>query len=153
MDEEALRRKLVAIEALFSGAATEGERLAAGAARERILERLKAASEAAPPIEYRFTLANEWSRRLFVALVRRYGLRPYRYRGQRHTTVMVRVQQRFVDQTLWPQFEQLDQTLRGYLNEVAERVIREVLQEESGEVEVKSGTPTLGPGVDGGGGA
>jgi hypothetical protein len=150
MDEEALRRKLAAIEALFAGAATEGERLAAGAARERILERLKAESAVAPPIEYRFTLTDEWSHRLFVALLRRYGLKPYRYRRQRYTTVMVRVQQHFVDQTLWPQFEQLDRTLRGYLNEVADRVIRDVLQQDTGDVEVKPDTPALGPGGQGG---
>jgi hypothetical protein len=151
MDEGALKRKLEAIEALFAGAATEGERAAAGAARERILERLKAAREAAPPIEYRFSMSNEWSRRLFVALLRRYGLSPYRYKGQRYTTVMVRVQKSFVDQTLWPQFVELDKTLQRYLEEVAERVIREVLQQESGDVEEKPQPPSLGPGSSRGG--
>ncbi len=44
-----------------------------------------------------------WPRRVFVALLRRYGIRPYRYRRQRYTTVMAKVSQRFVDDTLWPQ--------------------------------------------------
>jgi hypothetical protein len=139
MDEEALRRKLTAIEALFAGAATAGERQAAEAARERILSRLKAAEEAQPAEEYRFTLADEWQRRLFVALLRRYGLKPYRYRGQRYTTVMVKVPKRFVDETLWPQYLQLSDTLQKWLAEVAERAIREALQQEGGQVEERAG--------------
>jgi hypothetical protein len=149
MDEESLRRKLAAIESLFAGAATSGEREAAEAARERILARLKAATEAQPAVEYKFSLADEWQRRLFVALLRRYGLEPYRYRGQRHTTVMVRVPKRFVDETLWPQYQQLAATLRGWLDEVAERVIREVLQAEGGGIEEKTASPRLGPGGSG----
>ena len=149
MDEESLRRKLTAIEALFGGATTGGEREAAEAARERILARLKAANEAQPAVEYQFSLADEWQRRLFVALLRRYGLNPYRYRGQRRTTVMVRVPAHFVKETLWPQYQQLATTLRGWLDEVAERVIREVLQAEGGGVEEKATSPRLGPGGSG----
>ena len=51
----------------------------------------------------KFQLADEWRRRLMVALLRRYGLRPYRYSGQRYTTVMARVPKSFVDGTLWPE--------------------------------------------------
>jgi hypothetical protein len=149
MDEESLRRKLAAIEALFGGATTEGEREAAEAARERILARLEAAREAQSAVEYQFSLSDEWQRRLFVALLRRYGLKPYRYRGQRRTTVMVRVPERFVKETLWPQFQQLSTTLRGWLEEVAERIIREVLQAEGGGVEERVASPRLGPGGSG----
>jgi hypothetical protein len=42
MDEAKLREKLSKIEALFAGAATEGERVAAGEARRRIQQRLQA---------------------------------------------------------------------------------------------------------------
>ncbi|MCY1073138.1 hypothetical protein [Archangium lansingense] len=149
MDEESLRRKLAAIETLFAGASTLGEREAAEAARERILARLKAANEAQPAVEYQFSLADEWQRRLFVALLRRYRLEPYRYRGQRRTTVMVRVPERFVKETLWPQYQQLAATLRGWLDEVADRVIREVLQAEGGGLEEKVASPRLGPGGSG----
>jgi len=80
MDETKLVEKLARIEALFAGATTPGERDAAAAARERILERLRSIQDR--PIEYRFTMANVWSRRLFVALLPRYDLTPYRYRGR-----------------------------------------------------------------------
>ncbi len=78
-------------------------------------------------------MTDQWSRRLFLALCRRYGLRPYRYRRQRLTTVMVHVPRDFVDQVLWPEFEELNQALTSYLNEVTLRVIREDVYADASE--------------------
>ena len=133
MDSSKLAEKLRRIEALFGGATTEGERVAAAEARERILARLRAAEQADPPIEFRFAMPDAWSRRLLLALLRRYGLAPYRYRGQRHTTVMVRASRRFVDDTLWPEFQQLNAELRTYLEEVTQGIVADVLQADSSE--------------------
>jgi hypothetical protein len=135
MDEARLRAKLERIEALFAGAATTGERMAAAEARQRILARLHAVERESPPVEYRFRLGDVWARKLFLSLLRRYDLKPYRYRGQRYTTVTVKVSKRFVDETLWPEFQQLSATLRGYLDEVTERVVHEVLHGDSSEAE------------------
>ena len=88
--EQQLRDKLRKITALFEGAATAGERQAAAAAIDRLQQALKSASAAQPPPEIKFSMPDQWQRRLFSALCRRYGLEPYRYKGQRHTTVMVR---------------------------------------------------------------
>jgi tRNA nucleotidyltransferase (CCA-adding enzyme) len=143
MDEAALQAKLERIEALFAGAATAGERSAAAGARERILARLHALARESPAIEYRFSMADLWSRKLFLALLRRYELTPYRYRGQRHTTVMVRVPKRFVDETLWPEFEQLSNTLRRYLDEVTARVVAQVLDGDGSEAVEVDGPPAL----------
>jgi hypothetical protein len=137
-DEQRLLEKLRLIEALYGGAATEGERMAAANARERILERLRGAQQTDPPIEFRFSVRSEWSLRLLVALLRRYQLRPYRYPRQRHTTIMARVPRRFVDETLWPEFCELDRTLRNYLNEVTARVIKTAITMDASEVEVRS---------------
>ncbi len=133
MDEAKLREKLSHIEALFAGATTEGERIAAGEARRRIQARLESAQAVDPAVEYRFTLGNLWSRKVFVALLRRYDLKPYRYRRQRRTTVMVKVPKRFVDETLWPEFVQLDASLEAYLTEVTDRVIAETIHGDSSE--------------------
>jgi hypothetical protein len=133
MDEARLIEKLKAIEALFAGATTPGERVAADAARLRILERLKSFEVADPPVEYKFTMRDMWSRRVLVALLRRYDLKPYRYRGQRHTTVMVKVSKQFVEETLWPQFQEISETLRTYLSEVTDRVVSQVLSEDLSE--------------------
>jgi hypothetical protein len=135
MDEARLRAKLQCIEALFAGAATTGERLAAAEARQRILARLRAVERESPPVEYRFRLGDVWARKIFLSLLRRYDLKPYRYPGQRYTTVMVKVSKRFVGETLWPEFQQLSATLRGYLDEVTERVVHEVLHGDSSEAE------------------
>src|SRR5262245_16734387 len=90
MSIHALREKLRKIEALFAGAGTAGERNAAEAALERMRVRLKELEQRDPPIELQFSLPDRWSRILFTALCRRYGLEPYRYRRQRRTTLMVR---------------------------------------------------------------
>jgi hypothetical protein len=136
MDEEAkLVEKLRRIEALFARPGSEGERIAAERARERILARLREVEKEDPAVEYKFTLADEWSRRLFMALLRRYGLTPYRRRGQRRTTVMARVSKKFVDETLWPEFQALSATLQDYFDDFTSRIIAEVLHADSRDAE------------------
>lgn len=132
-DELRLIEKLRRIDALFSGATTEGERNAAEAARQRLQERLRELAKTDPPIEHRFKLADQWSRRVFLALLRRYEIEPYRYPRQRKTTIMARVSAQFVNETLWPEFEQLSNTLRAHLDEVTTRVVSNVLHEDDSE--------------------
>jgi len=141
MDERQLIEKLRGDEALFEGATTAGEREAAGSARDRLRKRLGELQESDPATEYRFSLSDMWSRRLFLALLRRYGIRPYRYSGQRYTTVMARVPQRFVDETLWPEYLELNEVLCAYLEETTERVIRQGVHEDSSEAEVMKSLP------------
>lgn len=136
MDEAKLIEKLRLIEALFAGAATEGEKVAAERAKQRILERLRSYEREDPPVEYRFAMDDMWSRKVFVAMLRRYGIRPYRYRGQRYTTVMARLSKRFVDETLWPEFQEISETLRTYLSEVTDRVVSQVIHQDSSEADV-----------------
>jgi hypothetical protein len=133
-DESKLLEKLRRIEALHAGAATAGERDAAAEARRRIQARLLGLRDADPPEEYRFSLENAWSRRLFVALLRRYGLRPYRYHRQRANTVMVRIPRSF-ERTIWPEFVALDEALREHLDSVAQRVISEAIASDTSEAE------------------
>lgn len=134
--ESRLIEKLRLIEALFAGATTAGERDAAAGARERIQKLLRSREKTDKPVEYKFTLGDMWSRKLFVALLRRYGLRPYRYKRQRHTTVMARVPVSFVEDTLWPEFKDLSETLREYLDDVTNRVIAEGIFDDHSEAEV-----------------
>ena len=136
MDETRLIEKLRLVEALFAGATTAGEKAAAESAKQRILDRLSLWEQEAPPAEYKFSLGDPWSRKVFVALLRRYEIRPYRYRGQRHTTVMARISTRFVDETLWPEFQEISKTLRRYLDDVTDRVIAQVIHEDSSEADV-----------------
>ena len=136
MNEQKLIDKLRLIERLASGATTKGEEVAAELAKERILERLRLFEKEDPPVEYKFSMTDMWSRKVFVALLRRYGIKPYRYHRQRHTTVMAKLSKTFVDETLWPEFQDISSTLSDYLSEVTDRVISQFLDQESSEAAV-----------------
>lgn len=133
--ETELLDKLEKIERLYAGAATPGEKEAAADAIARIKRRIGETAKVDRPIEYKFTLADGWSKKLFTALLRRYALRPYRYARQRRNTVMVKVPRSFVDQTLWPEFIELSEVLKTYLDEVTERVIARAIHADDGEEE------------------
>ena len=133
--ERSLREKLRKIEALFAGAATEGERVAAGAAAERIRDRLGQAAGKEQEIEMKFSISDMWSRQLFVALSRRYGLRPFRYRRMHRQTIVIKAPSNFIEQVLWPEFEELSAALTAYLSEITEKVIREEVHGETGEAD------------------
>ena len=135
MDERELKAKLRKIEALFAGAGTEGERAAAGAAAERIKERLRKLGATEPPVELQFNLRDVWSNRLFVALCRRYGLRPYRYRGMRYTNVRVRGPKSFLNNVLWPEYQELAAALTEHLATITDRIIREEVYGDVGDAD------------------
>jgi len=138
-NEQQLREKLRKITALFEGAATAGERQAAAAAIERIRQALNAAVQTQPLPETKISMADQWQRRLFSALCRRYGLDPYRYKGQRYTTVMVRAPRAFFNNTLWPEYLELQAALHSYLNEATERIIREEVYRDAAEAKERAG--------------
>jgi hypothetical protein len=140
--EQELRQKLRKIAALFEGATTPGEREAAAAAIQRVRSALSVAERTEKTIEMIFRLPDRWNRRLFTALCRRYGLRPYRYPRQRYSTVVLRAPASFINGTLWPEFLQIKSALDEYLNEATERIIREEVFGNSEEAEEREGTPS-----------
>jgi hypothetical protein len=142
-DLATLVAKLQHIEALFAGATTPGERDAAQAARDRIQLRVRELEVSSPPVELTYTLQNPWSKMLFVALARRYGLKPYRYRRQRYTTVMLRVSPRFSDDTLWPEFIKLDRELMTQLDALTQQVIASAIHADTSEATEHEGQLAL----------
>lgn len=134
-DEAALLEKLRKSEALFEGASTEGERAAAAQAALRISERLAQVRAREPDVELQYSIPDPWSRRLFTALCRRYGLRPYRYPRQRRSTLCVRAPDSF-QKKLWVHFRALDDALRKHLEDVTERVIRTAVHDDASEAPV-----------------
>ena len=137
MTETELKRKLAAIEALLAGATTAGERAAA----EHVREALRKKGPREEALELQFTIADAWSRKLFIAMLRKANLEPYRLRGQRYTTVMVRGHKSFVVDVVWKQFAEASKTLHQYLNEVTDRVIRETLGEAEDEAKERAALP------------
>lgn len=137
-----LREKLRKIEALFAGAGSAGERDAAEAALARVRAKLVELESKEPAIEFQFSIPDPWSRHLLIALCRRYGLKPYRYRRQRKTSIMVRAPRRFFDDVLLHEFRDLEKALQTYLREVTLKVIREeVFADTSDAQEVAEALP------------
>jgi hypothetical protein len=124
-----LRAKLDKLENLFRRAGTTGERSAAGAAIDRLKERLKS-EQTDQEIELKFSLPDVWSVRLFVAVCRKHDVRPYRYPRQRRTTVMVRTPEQFFDDVVWPEFSSLQTELGIYFEETVEHLISTAMQSD-----------------------
>ena len=133
--EDELRQRLRKVEALLFGATTAGEREAANAAAERLKAKLAEASRLDPPVEMKFTMPDQWSARLFIALCRRYGFRPFRYARQRSTTIMVKAPRRtctpfwgrpHVQEVTWSTMSKEE---NGEIVEVARSQLQEWLEE------------------------
>jgi hypothetical protein len=138
-EEQQLIAKLRKIEALFARPGTAGERSAAEHAANRIRARLADLEPIETAVEFRFSLDDAWSRSLFSAVLRRHGLKPYRYRGQRRTTVMVRVMKSYLDATVWPEFLQLQAVLHEHFEAVTRRVVAQAMGTAGGDVELRDG--------------
>lgn len=135
MSEERLREKLRKIEALYAGATTAGEKSAAGAAAERIRRQFETASKKERAEEFKFSITDPWSRQLFIALCRRYGIKPFRYTRMHRQTVMIRAPASFVQLTLWPEFEDLSGALTAHLDEITKKIIRDEVHEATQDAE------------------
>ena len=135
LSEDRLREKLRKIEALYAGAATAGEKSAAGAAAERIRRQFETASQKERAEEFKFSIPDPWSRQLFIALCRRYGIRPFRYTRMHRQTVMVHAPASFVQMTLWPEFEELSHALTAHLDEMTRKIIRDEVHEATQDAE------------------
>jgi hypothetical protein len=133
--ERHLIEKLRKIETLFARTTNPGERQAAESASQRIRARLAQLERTESAVEFRFSLPDGWSKSLFIALLRRYGLKPYRYASQRRTTVMVKVACSFVDDVLWPEFQEVNATLRSHLDAVTARIIQQAIHGDEGDIE------------------
>ena len=146
--DQQIREKLRKIKALFAGASSEGERQAAQAAMDRLQERIRAEEVEKPtedpPVEFRFSLRNPWSLRLFLALCRAKGYRPYRHPRMRRTSVCVRIGARQVNLDLWPEYLEMDRVLTEHLGELADQIIGDCINPDRSDAEVIQGLPAQG---------
>lgn len=144
-DEAQIREKLAKIKALFAGATSPGERLAAQAALDRLQQRIDGMPQpqivADPPVEFRFSLTNPWSLRLFLALARSKGYRPYRHPRMRRTSVCLMIGRRAVDADFWPEYLEMNKVLTEYLGELADHIIADCINPDRSDAEVVAGLP------------
>jgi hypothetical protein len=121
MTRDEIIDKLRKVEALYHSTLLEGEKLAAQSALDRLNAQLAQQPEAL--VEYQFSLPDPWKRKLFLALARRYGLKPYRLPRQRNSTVMLRISKSVLDQKFWPEYKELSELLSKYLMEATDDII------------------------------
>ena len=144
-DDQQIREKLAKIKALFAGATTPGERQAAQAAIERLQQRIdgvpqpQAATD--QPMEFRFSPTNTWSLRLFLALCRSKGYRPYRYPRMRRTSICVKIGKQAANTDLWPEYLEMNKVLTEYLGELADHIIADCINPDRSDAEVVAGLP------------
>lgn len=143
--EGTLVEKLRKLEALHAGTKVDGEREAARRAAERIRDRIAELRGREQDVELLYRLPDPWTRKLFIALCRRYGLQPFRERGRRTSTIQVRAPKTFHDGTLWPEFVALSKELETHLTELTDRVIREAIHDDITEAPEAGTTKSLPP--------
>jgi hypothetical protein len=123
---ENLLDRIRKIEALISGASTNGEKNAAKTAKERILKKYPELEIHRNPVEYRLSTNSEWNKKLLLAICRKYGVKPYRYHRQKYTTVMVNINEEFLTKVLWKEYQEYSELLNGLVEEITNDLISKI---------------------------
>lgn len=131
---ENLIERIKKIEALIIGASTEGEKKAAESAKERILRKYPEIEIHKNPLEYRLSTDNEWNKKLLLALCRKYGIKPYRYHRQKYTTVMVNINEEFLNNVLWKEYVEYSKLLSVLVEEITNEMISKIHKHEEEDI-------------------
>lgn len=132
--------KIKKIEALIASSKSEGEKNAATLAKNRILERHKQ-EPVEKPLEYTIHLRNEWKKKLFVALCNKFQIQAYRYKRQKSTTVMLRADPTFVNNTLWPEFNKYAALLEDLVQDIINDLINKIHDVKEEEIVIAGELP------------
>ena len=134
MEESKLLERLRLIEALHAGATSTGEKVAAAEARKRIQARLASIAKEDPPIEFRFSLVDGWSAQAVRGAVPALRREAVSLPGPAaHDPDGPASPRRFVEDTLWPEFQELSGVLRAHLEEVTDRLISSAIHADVSE--------------------
>ena len=87
------------------------------------------------------TTKSRFEKKLLQALLKRYGLKPYRYSRQRYTTVMVKTS-RSVCNIVWSEYQQMRKILSNHLDEVTDKIIKAAINNDFSE-DVREKNPHL----------
>jgi len=85
-------------------------------------------------IEMKFSLGDKYAKKLFIALARKHGFKPYRYPKQKHTTVVLYGKKSYMDHVLWPEFTELCEELDFFLDHMTNELVRNVLHEDVSDI-------------------
>ena len=120
--------KIRKIESLITGAKTEGEKNAAIFAKERVLRNSPKIEAETELIEYTLYTTDNWHKKLLLAICRKHGVNPYRYKRQKYTTVMVKVEENFLNEVLWKEFMEYSKLLETLVEEITDNLIDKIHQ-------------------------
>ncbi len=130
MDLNKLAERLKKIEALIAGTDYVGEKEAAESAKERLVERYGELGfdKDKNATEYRLYTPDSWHKKLLLALCRKRGLEPYRYHRQKYTTVMVKVNEEYLNEVLWKEYLHYSAELEALIGEITDDMINNIHQ-------------------------
>ena len=126
--------KIKKIEALILGATTVGEKIAAISAKQRILDKYPGIEINKQQKEWALRTQDNWHKKLLIALCRKYEIKPYRYARQKYTTVMVKINEEFLNKVLWPEYLEYSKHLEQLMEEIANDLINKIYQPENEEI-------------------
>ena len=130
---EKLLDKIRKVEALIEGAKTEGEKKAGISARNR-LDKRRLEELGSETKEYALYTQDNWHKKLLLAICRKYGIRPYRYKRQKYTTVMVNINESFLNNVLWKEYLEYSKHLEILVEEVTDNIIRKIHKDEEEDI-------------------
>jgi len=125
-----LLEKIQKIEALIAGAQTEGEKDAAISAKDRVLKRYSELKMEEDKIEFTLRTPDSWHKKLLIAICRKYELKPYRYKRQKYTTVMLNVNEKFLYQVVWKEYIEYSDHLEKLAGAITDDLINKIHKSE-----------------------
>lgn len=131
-----LLEKIKKIEALIEGATTEGEKNAAILAKGRLNKKRQEELELEKR-EYTLYTPDNWHKKLLLAICRKYGVKPYRYKGQKYTTIMVNINEKFLNEVLWEEYLEYGKHLETLVEDITNEVIRKIHEDEEEEMIIR----------------
>jgi len=131
---ESLLEKIRKIEALIDGASSVGEKQAAVSAKERILNKYPHLEIHRDAKEYSLRTDGEWDKKLLLAICHKYGVKPYRYKRQKYTTVMVNINEKFLNEVLWKEYTEYSIHLSKLVGEITDNLISKIHKHEDEEI-------------------
>ena len=130
---EELLDKIRKIEALIEGAKTEGEKNAAISAKNR-LDKKRLKEHQSEKKEYALYTQDNWHKKLLLAICRKYGIRPYRYKRQKYTRRLVNIDENFLNNVLWKEYLEYSKHLEMLVEEITNDIIRKIHKDEEEEI-------------------
>lgn len=131
---EDILEKIRKIEALILGATTDGERNAAISAKKRIIRKYPRVEIDKNTQEYSLYTPDMWHKKLLLAICRKYGVMPYRYHRQKYTTVMVRINEKFLNDVIWKEYLEFSEQLEELVEDITDDLISKIHKFEQEDV-------------------